>query len=1291
MNKFILLLGLCTAAFLIPLSAAQPSPWDSWRTAYSCFEQGENFRDKGDYLQALKSFEEALASYQAVKKARPDWNQRVIAMRIERCRTECSKMRRLLGKNAPAVQEPGVPRPAPAEPVLPQTTGDSVELRNARTQLQQAALELRELRRKDEQSRKFETEIANLLRDLRIAKEEYALLQRRCKVLEDKVNNPSAGSEQFRNQLIEANMRYDRLKKQFDSVTLRMRSLEESSLNQSGLRNAAENAVIKLRDENNKLNRQIEELRQNIADSNQKIKLMQIDLKNSGKSSQQSSEKQELLLRDAMRKQSEAEQRLELEKNRSASLESKLSSTEQLLNHERSTAQVTLKELEQLRQVKNSLEADLARVSGDLKTAEQRLSVLNSSDFRSMTRAKRQLAELQKELEKSKKSAVRSKVTADDFRKQSESRKKELDKLKNDLRRVTAERNMLADQESKQRAKLVTLEGASAELDKMRKNFEALSAENRENRRIIEASKPREAEFSRIKLRLAELDRLNASLNREQRLNEELKSVNRRMEKELAATAEVRNQYYAAQKRLTELEPLKEEVERLKKMNTELAGSKKFEAENVALKTRIAQLEPLVKELEALKQLNIRMTDERNQIEKDMNRIRNMSAGTQLLDSELQVLRKRINELLKEKNLAEQRSLQLQTQVAALSNVANEANRQREANKALVAQLPSGSELEKMRAAHLKNAALEKSVSDLKTHSSELAEVNAKMRKELSHLRLVFAELRRQNTRLPDISGEAAAALKSENLKALELEISLLKKQLATLTEQEKAQAAIKAYDFSKLEKLLSYSEAADTDALKKRCIELEEALKASSKEMLALQKTADSAGQTKFSLEVLRKRNLELIDENTVLKGKVRNADAAYSELARSKAEIEGLRKLASQLEKAKKAEEELVKLKLKYAEFDQLKDEVARVNRLNRELYARRDKLEKELRERPRFGMAGTNVPVLKIKGNPDDFVSSGKIAEAEGNYELARWNYEQALKINDEHPDAMRRAAYLALRRKEFDRSSDLLSRMREKDTTNARLALDLAKSYTGEKRYGNALAILESMRSNRANDGEFLELISDAFVGSSRFDDAEQCLKMAIRLRKNDSALKIKLAKVITASSATRLTEAAALYEEARAAGAEPDIELEPKLGKMLDERRDFEKFLAEAAQEAERSNDWQSSQWYYRQLLELGRKRETYIPRLAFARYKCDDPAAMETLAFNSKTPLGNLVMMLIHLRNKDERQAIMAAKEAKYLNGGKIVVVPQDWHELAVELKLKVGAAGLGLRGVLGENFTTNL
>ena len=280
MKKFFKMLIIPVCIMIVTPLAAAPSPWDSWRTAYSCFEQGESFRDKGDYLQALKSFESALSHYQAVKNARPDWNQRVIAMRMEKCRTECQKMRRLLGKNAPSTEQTAQENAgSSAVKPLPQKSGDSVELRSAKTQLQHAALELRELRRKQAASRKFEKEIANLMRDLRIAKEENALISRRCKMLEDKLNNNDGGNDGMNKQLLEASLRYERLKKQYDNTVLRMRSIEESMLNQSGLRNAAENAVLKLRNDNTKLLKNIEEYKAQIAEFSGKVKLLEHDLK----------------------------------------------------------------------------------------------------------------------------------------------------------------------------------------------------------------------------------------------------------------------------------------------------------------------------------------------------------------------------------------------------------------------------------------------------------------------------------------------------------------------------------------------------------------------------------------------------------------------------------------------------------------------------------------------------------------------------------------------------------------------------------------------------------------------------------------------------------------------------------------------------------------------------------------------------------------------------------------------------------------------------------------------------
>ena len=1323
MKKFFKMLIIPVCIIVTPLAAA-PSPWDSWRTAYSCFEQGESFRDKGDYLQALKSFESALSHYQAVKNARPDWNQRVIAMRMEKCRTECQKMRRLLGKNAPSTEQNAQDNAGAATvKTLPQKSGDSVELRSAKTQLQHAALELRELRRKQAASRKFEKEIANLMRDLRIAKEENALISRRCKMLEDKLNNNDGGNDGMNKQLLEASLRYERLKKQYDNTVLRMRSIEESMLNQSGLRNAAENAVLKLRNDNTKLLKNIEEYKAKIAEFSGKVKLLEHDLKEAVRQKEEAKknisqengssqidisaqskinalqseiERQNILLRDAVAKQQETEQKLFNSISKSTSIEEQLSSTVKLLEHERQSSLVVQKELEQLRNMKNSLENELARVSDELSKSEKRFTDRNSKDFAALTKAESQLRVLQGKLEQAKRDMVKFKISSEESIANNKQLVSEQEKLKQELLRITAERNMLAEQDSKQRARLVKLEAADSELAKMRKNFEALAAENRENRRLVEASKPREAEFSRIKLRLAELDRLNDSLNREQRLNEELKNVNRKMEKELAETANVRNEFYAARKRLAELEPLKAEVERLKKLNSELADAKKFEPQVIALKAKIATIEPALKELETIRELVNKMTAERNELEKEMSRIRNMHSGTQLLESELKTLHAKYDKLASDKNEIEHRNEQLRTRIAALENIDKEYEHQKKINNQLLAMMPSQNEMQSLKNAKVRVGELEKQLAAKAEFEKGLTSINSKMKDELSKLRLTVAELQAKHgdVVLQKSTVEKLSSAEHGRVTALELEVSSLKKQLeiasAKVIEQSKKQTINpeQAAAYGDLKKILS-ERSSSNSALEARCVELEAELKKAVSELDVMRNDIRNIEQIKFELGILKKRNLELIDDNSLLKNKLRNADTSASELARLKAEAANLRQLAVQLEKAKQAESELAALKLKYSEFDQLKEELTRVNRLNRELYARRDMLEKELRDRPRFGVNGVKVPVVKIKGNPEDFTNSGKIAEAAGNFELARWNYEEALKINPDFPEAMKQAAKLALNSGDFARSSDLISRMREKEPANQQLALELARSYAGEKRYGNALAILESMRNARVKDAEFQELIADVYSGTGRFADAEQCLKMASHLNKSSSALMIKLAKVILAGSATRTTEAASLYEKARALGANADIDLEPKLGKMLDERRDFEIFLFEAAQEAERNKEYLSSQWYYRQLIELGRNKNKYVPRMAFARYMSDDPAAIETLAFNSKTPLGCAVMTLIHLKNKDAKNAIQSAREARHLNKGKPVVVPDDWHTLAVELQVQLQASERGLRGVISENFAT--
>ena len=52
--KFKAVVFILLTAVLITANSDRPrlSPWDAWRMAYTNFEQGEEFRDKGEYTKA---------------------------------------------------------------------------------------------------------------------------------------------------------------------------------------------------------------------------------------------------------------------------------------------------------------------------------------------------------------------------------------------------------------------------------------------------------------------------------------------------------------------------------------------------------------------------------------------------------------------------------------------------------------------------------------------------------------------------------------------------------------------------------------------------------------------------------------------------------------------------------------------------------------------------------------------------------------------------------------------------------------------------------------------------------------------------------------------------------------------------------------------------------------------------------------------------------------------------------------------------------------------------------------
>ena len=197
-------------SLLPPLAAADLSPWDEWRLGYTNFEIGEQTRNRGDYTASLEAFEKSLRHYQAVKRARPDWNQKVIRERLSACEKQIVELRRLLGDKAPTAAPPGgggKPRNATGgggtqknQPRASDETGE--ELRRLRSELAESTAELDELRRERANRRNYENEIANLIRDQRIAREKYALLEKSYNKLQAELKKPESGFVSLRENAV---------------------------------------------------------------------------------------------------------------------------------------------------------------------------------------------------------------------------------------------------------------------------------------------------------------------------------------------------------------------------------------------------------------------------------------------------------------------------------------------------------------------------------------------------------------------------------------------------------------------------------------------------------------------------------------------------------------------------------------------------------------------------------------------------------------------------------------------------------------------------------------------------------------------------------------------------------------------------------------------------------------------------------------------------------------------------------------------------------------------------------
>ncbi len=1039
---------------------AAPSPWDSWRSGYTNFEQGEALRESGRYSDALEKFETARKSYLAVRAARPDWNQRVIADRLRDCDAQIAEVRRLLGGNNSDLQKKLPETQASSEPGKDIPTTIIRNQDNGGTkELFQAKAELERLRQELNKQRNLEAEITALLRDRRIADEKFSLLEKRYLALQKQQKTPDAAVAHAENIAVQEKMESERARRRYEAAEQQLAEVNEK-LQEAVLKaNAAEKMLRRSEDELKRKNSELLRSREELGKIIGKIKSPQ-DENSDGKSGTQQLDNLVNMLHQLNDQLSKKEKQLVM--------------VQEELQKEVNSGRISAVELANLREHNRRLEKDVKLYSDRLQEVQIRLERRNSEEFRAAAAANDTKMKLEKELLSSQKELVSLRGSIDAKQRDLENAVRKSKSLESEVISARAAVMQMEQQLKHSKISQQELLRVRNELDKLRRNFTALSAENKENRALAEAAKPREAELANAKLRLLEMDRLKGELAKEQQISAELKSAYSKNQSELKSLRSKAAGFEASRRRLIELESVAKEVENLRKLELELDHIKGREAELAKAKIKLSELENSLRQSQAAI------------IEAERY------AGN--LKREVAALKKENSGLLK-------------------------LQRVNEELKALIAN--QGAELDSLK------------------RSGKSGEV------------------------------PGAGAQRYSELAA----------KIGTLNDQLQQQQ----HDFARKEEILS-----------RRIAKL----------------SGEITGKT---------RMLELKDK-----------------------ELADVKKINAELADYRKNSVDALRDKVDLSRISRLEDELASLGRLNAELAAERDKL---IAEAERKQNANETVVTVMPKISPEQLASSGVIAESDGNFELALWNYQQALAADPDFVPAHLRLGSILFSRGSYQEALPHLSAAFAAAPQDTALAKTIARCQIRLGRFGNARSVIEPLLIRQKNDAvvQMCAALIDAGIG--KFTEAEERLHTAIRLAPESAEIRLELARLLASSVTDRRGEAALEYENARRLGSAPDPQLEKTLGSLLDHRREVMRFMSSAAGEAELDKDWNAAVWYYKKL--IAEKHYEFIPHLALAQWKSGNVSgAKETLEFHKPSREAMVVRALIALEENDEALALDAARQA---------------------------------------------
>ena len=942
-SKIIVLILAVTVMIAANSNSPRLSPWDAWRMAYTTFEQGEEFRDKGEYTKAKSAFDKAMEYYRMVRSARPDWNQKVISERIADCERESKRMTAFLGPAANAQSDSG------ENSAVQQIS--SAENDSMRKELAEAKAELTELRRKNASRVNYETEIANLLRDQRILNERYSLLERRYRDAEAKLAAPDTKSVKLEEQLVTLRLQLDLARRESAAAQkqtaaaiaernrfrIEKRNSENARLQAekrydllSGQLELARSNNEKLQRENDSGKKRVKELMTSLeqqrkstatvsgelqalrgkyleklrsSDAGDEVNSRLLDENKKLQDNVLSVRKKEQQLSAELRKTqrhieqlrnalAEEKQKNSLNAGTVKSLQQSSGDLKKELELEKANSGILSRELQAVRSNANNNAAELKKLQQENSELKKRLKFRESEEFRNLTAANAERKKLRDEITglEQNLAALKTDIQIKDNK---------LKAHEHSFQEIQSENRKLHAEKINYESRIKTLAGANANIrqlalqhDELKRNFAALQAENRQNKLAADAAKPREAELARIKLRLAELDGLKKQLSQEQSFNEQLNIVKRKLEQEIKQLRPLGEENIRLKNELGDFKLLQSEVARLRKLNQELAGAKQLESEVADLKVKLAKAAPDAAEAGKLRKRNLELEQGKILWENEIAKLKLQLAEMGRLREEIKKLNVTVNS----------KDLELRTlsgQITRLS--ANNAALEKSASELKELKLKSA-RLVKDQAVtleQLRNA--ESSLNQLKEKFAAAAKTIAVLKENLKtaavqhRAALQESELKHRTELRAAESGHQKKSRAAEEKSAkistrLNSEISALKKELADTVsrhdailkeQQEKYRKTVAALGQERL--LFARKETNKNDEALKKIIAENEQLR---KNISRLEKNNSSqknaAAEIQRKYETLQQQKQLIQQENSSVKQTLASREQQYRELLR-------------------------------------------------------------------------------------------------------------------------------------------------------------------------------------------------------------------------------------------------------------------------------------------------------------------------------------------------------------------------------------------------------------------------